>query len=179
MLKELFIDIYQRILGKQRCVLFSNSYIDIEIIKQYKEIFDKNYMLSKTDNQGNVTFVNSLFLENYNITSIDIIGKSHNVIKCKITTKEEFKKLWDIITKGNIWKGIMTYTDKDNKMGYNSVTIYPIVDKNNKIIEFVSLRNDVSDIINLKKDIEIAQKEMIMTLGSIIESRDGGIERTY
>lgn len=168
-------DIIARIQGKQRCVLFSSTYIPLEVIKQYKKIFDKNYMLSKTDPEGKVTFVNSKFLANHGIDEDEILGETHRVVKCEKTPPRLFKDMWRTIKAGHKWHGVMSYAHSDGKMSWNSVNIFPIFDKKGNIVEYVALRNDVTDIKELEHEIEESQKELIVTLGAVIESKEGNL----
>jgi PAS domain S-box-containing protein len=164
-------DLFNRLKGKQRCVLFSTEYINLEVIDQYKDIFDNNFMISKTTPDGIVTFVNKKFLDNYNLKSDDIIGKTHRVIKCQDMTTKDFENMWNTINAGFIWNGVMSHKLNGEKL-WNNVKIFPII-KDDKIIEFIAIRNDITEIIVLNNQLETTQEEIILTLGSIVESKDG------
>jgi len=49
--------------------------------------------------------------------------------------------------------------------------IFPIKDKNDKILEYMTICNDVSEIMELHTEIENTQKELIYRMGELAESR--------
>lgn len=164
-------DIFNLLVGKQYCSIYNDGYTTMEALQQYSHIINNNLIISKTDIEGTITFVNDSFLKIFNITRDEVIGKNHSVIKCKITSEDEFNTMWDTIKGGETWKGMMSHKINGEILWFYT-TIYPIFDKKENIIEFFSIRNDITELINLKNDVQNAQEEMILTLGSLIEGKD-------
>ena len=168
-------DIFYRFLGKQRCALFSNQYVELYMIDQYRDIFEQNYMLTKTTPDGFVTFANKKFLESYGLTERCIVGKSQELIRCNNMTEEQFDIMWDRIKKNQIWTGVLPYDTADGTTRWNVINVFPIVGKNGKIKEYVVLRSDITKVIELEHQMESEQSEMLITLGGLVESKDGDL----
>ena len=54
---------------------------------------------------------------------------------------------------------------------YTDTLIYPIQDIDGNIIEHLHLMNDITEIVELNKEIENTLKEVVLTMGAIGESR--------
>jgi len=119
--------------------------------------------------------VNSKVENSFGIPKEEFIGKNHSITKAINLTDSDYKELWKTIKSGSIWNGIMEFDNLSGKL-YNSVNIYPISKKDGSIEEYVSIRDDITEIIQLKNDIDEAQNEIIFTLGAIVESKDGELK---
>jgi PAS domain S-box-containing protein len=155
----------------RHCNVFSHDSSDIDIAFQYKDIFNHNYCISKTDIAGVITYANAEFLRVYNLTLGEVIGKTHAIIKDNDTDPIIYKDMWRTISSGKIWKGNISYKTKFNETKWSVLSIFPII-KNNKIFEFLALRQDITELIDLRQEIEESQRELIINLSSIIEGKD-------
>ena len=127
------------------------------LLEQYKQITDKSSIISILDTNNIITYVNDSFCEISNYTKEDLIGKDyHSLLKYK-QPKEIHHEIWDTIqNKKEIWQGILKFVSNLNKTYYLKTTIKPILDENNNIIEYISLRDDVTKIMDPKKQLEDA-----------------------
>jgi PAS domain S-box-containing protein len=124
------------------------------ILNQYKELVDKSTIISKTDKYGIITFANENFCNSSEYSREELIGKSHNVIRHPENQKELFKDLWNTIrNKKTEWKGVIKNLSKSGKTYYIKTTIKPILDVNGEIVEYVSVRNNVTTILSDKKQL--------------------------
>ncbi|HSH51249.1 MAG TPA: ATP-binding protein, partial [Bacteroidales bacterium] len=74
------------------------------------------------------------------------------------TTPEEYKNLWATILNGNIWEGEFLNRRKDGTTYWENATISPITDNNGKIINFLAIKEDITESKkNRKKLTETAQ----------------------
>lgn len=123
-------------------------------LKAYQIALDETSIVSKSDLEGRITYVNSKLCEKTGYTKDELIGKSHSIFKHQDTPKEEFAKLWSTITKGDIYKGVIKNRAKDGSGYYVKTTIVPIFDNIQKIKEYIAVRNDITDIMSAKKELE-------------------------
>lgn len=123
-------------------------------LKAYQIALDETSIVSKSDLEGRITYVNDKLCEKTGYTKEELIGKSHSIFKHLDTPKEEFSKLWSTITKGEIYKGVIKNRAKDGSGYYVKTTIVPIFDNGRKIKEYIAVRNDITDIMSAKKELE-------------------------
>ena len=121
---------------------------------EYKKAIDESSIVSKTDKNGLITFVNKKFCEISGYEEDELIGKSHNIVRHPSMTKEFFNNLWKTITNKEIFKGVIVNKKKNGTVYYVDTTIIPILDENKDIVEFISIRHNITKIYEQNKLIE-------------------------
>jgi len=145
--------------------------INISLLKQYRDIVDRSSIVSKTDIDGKITYVNDKFCDISGYTREELIGHHHNIIRHQDMQKNTFTNLWQIILAKKPWYGIVKNRKKDGSFYTVEATINPILNSDNEIIEFIALRNDITDVIKLQQEIEETQEDIILRMGEIGEVR--------
>jgi len=131
-------------------VLQENFKVINNDLNQYKLILDTSAIVSKTDLQGAITYVNDEFCKASGYTREELIGKKHSIIKHPDTSKEVFKKMWETIENKNIWSSTIKNRKKNGDSYYVKTVIMPLLDESEKIVEYIAARTDVTELI--KKD---------------------------
>ena len=127
-------ELKKEISAKNRQLSLSNS-----ISEEYKHAFDLISVVSKTNADGIITYVNENFCDLTKYSSEELIGRSHNILSSPTTPKELHKDLWETISSKRIWNGEITNVNKDKEMYKVDLTIIPILDENGDIKEFMSI----------------------------------------
>lgn len=135
--------------------------------EQYKQAIDNYMIVSKTDKKGIITSVNKAFCKISGYTENELIGHSHSIIRHPEMKKEVFKELWATIQDGQIWTGNVKNIRKNGEAYYVRSMIIPVFDELSNICEYVSIREDISSIIE-EKDRAIAyQKSKDLLLSKV------------
>ena len=130
------------------------------MFKQYKEAIESSNIVSKTDINGIITFVNDEFCKISGYSREELIGQNHNIVRHPDVPKIKFKKLWDTILAKKTYKATVKNRAKDGSTFYVNTTIIPILDKNGGIEEFIAIRYDVTHEVELKKALEKKEREL-------------------
>ena len=157
LLKPIVIKQFVGVLRKsiQKLKLSDEAKTNLHFLKQYQEATDHNSIVSKTNTNGIITYVNDDFCKISEYTKDELIGKNHNIVRHPDNTDSLFKNMWNTITKEKqVWKGLIRNRSKSGKNYYVKTTIKPILDPTNNIVEYIALRDDVTDIMNPKKQLE-------------------------
>lgn len=144
---------------------------NLVLLSQYKTIVDKSAIVSKTNKKGIITYANDAFADISGYTIDELIDKPHNLVRHPDMSKNDFSKMWETIKNKNIWQGEVKNLKKNGETYVVLSTVMPILDFDGEIKEYMSVRHDITDIYNLKQEIEDTQKEIIFTMGSIGETR--------
>jgi PAS domain S-box-containing protein len=121
-------------------------------LKQYQEVTDISSIVSKTDPRGVITYVNENFCKISGYSPDELVGKNHNIIRHPDVPKAIFEDMWNTIKKEKkIWQGVVRNLSKDKKSYYVKSTVKPIIDMDGNIIEYIALRDDITDIMNPQK----------------------------
>jgi PAS domain S-box-containing protein len=147
------MDINQFIETMETAVTYINAHSQINILQQYKDIVDRSSIVSKSDPSGKITFVNDKFCEITGYTKQELMNKQHSIIRHPDMDKSIFKNLWHTIKNKEIWTGQVKNRSKNGSSYYVDATICPILDENNNIVEYIGLRNDITQMLNPKKQL--------------------------
>ena len=132
-------------------------------LRQYQRAIDESNIVSKTDINGIITFVNDEFCKISGYLRDELIGQSHNIVRHPDVPAEYFKRLWETILNKKIYKGLIKNKTKDGKAVYLNTTIIPILDDNNEIEEFVAICYDITEMIELNERLMRAQNDLRKT----------------
>lgn len=127
------------------------------MLRQYKEAIEKSNIISKTDVNGIITFVNDEFCNISGYTKSELIGQNHNIVRHPDVPREKFKLLWDTLKSKKIYKDTVKNRAKDGSSFYVNTTIIPILDENESIAEYIAIRYDVTKEVLLRE--ELLKKE--------------------
>ena len=126
----------------------------ISLLEHYKKVTDNSSIISKTDRDGYITYVNDEFCRVSGYNRNEIIGKKHNIIRSSTEPKKIFEKLWkDIKSEKKTWYGMIKNQTKNGEIFYTKSTIEPIFDNHGEIEEFILSRTLITDIIHPKKQL--------------------------
>lgn len=129
-----------------------------KLLEEYKGAIDVSASVSKTDTKGVITYVNDSFCTMTGYSREELIGKRHSLVRHHSTSLETYIDMWKSITEKRVWRGRIQNKKKDGSTYYEYSVIVPIVDDRDNIVEFIALRQDITDLYNqeqyLKKRIE-------------------------
>ncbi len=110
-------------------------------MQSYLEIINQEAIVSRTDLEGRITFVNDAFCEISGFTKDELIGANHNIVRHPDVSKDFFKQLWETIKKGEVWAGTHKSLAKDGSTYFVSSKIVPIYDdRHENVIEYMSVK---------------------------------------
>ena len=98
-----------------------------------KEIIldDYAFLVSETNEKGNIIFANDDFCEIAGFTVDELIGKPHNIVRHKDMPKVAFKDLWETVKKGDIWTGYVKNRAKNGDFYWVYATVFPTITSEN------------------------------------------------
>jgi PAS domain S-box-containing protein len=119
---------------------------------QYLSLFEKTNMISKTDLNGNITYVNDIFCKISGYSRKEILGQNHNVLRHEENSNDLYKDLWDTIKiKKQPWKGSVKNKSKYDKTYLVETIIAPIKNMEGEVLDFIAMRNSLETTVDDKK----------------------------
>ena len=105
-----------------------------------REMQENDFIVSKTDTKGRITYTNKIFMEMAEYTEKELLGKPHSIIRHPDMPKSVFKLLWDTVeNKNEIFAFVINKTKNANTYWvYANIT--PSFDDRGNIIGYYSVR---------------------------------------
>ncbi|MYN21025.1 PAS domain S-box protein [Rugamonas sp. FT107W] len=103
------------------------------------EVLDDQAIVSKTDLNGNIVYVNPYFTQVSGFSEAELLGSPQNIVRHPDMPAEAFADLWSSIQGGTPWTGIVKNRCKNGDFYWVRANITPIRD-NGKTTGYMSVR---------------------------------------
>ncbi len=115
----------------------------IQTIEEYLDIIDRHVLMSRSDLDGNITYVSNAFLKLTGYEWSELVGHNHRKLRHPDTPKETYVEMWEMITQNKAWKGTLKNVAKSGEVFCVDVTISPYFDQQNEKEGYVAFRTNV------------------------------------
>lgn len=126
-----------------------------------------------TDAQGNIQFVNPAFERMTGYSGAEAVGRNSRFLKSGKQDDQFYRNLWATISGGTTWTGRMVNKRKDGTLYTDETTISPVRDALGQIVNYVAVKRDITDDLQLAAQFHQAQK--METIGLLA----GGVAHDY
>ena len=112
-----------------------------------------------TDIQGTIEYANKAFgiLSGYDRD--EAIGRNpRDLVKSGVHDDSFFREMWETILAGNVWSGEITNRRKDGRLYPEDLTITPVKNDEGRIVQFVAIKQDLTERNLLQSKFLQAQK---------------------
>ena len=100
---------------------------------------DGQFIVTKTDLKGRITYANPTFVEISGFTAEELIGASHNIVRHPDMPPVAFADLWKTIKAGKPWRGLVMNRRKNGDHYWVEANVNPLWE-NGQMVGYVSLR---------------------------------------
>lgn len=130
----------------------------LNLLHQYQQAIDRALIVSITNRNGIITYANDNFCNISGYSREELVGHSHNIVRHPDNDPAIFKDLWETIQKREIWQKIFPNRAKNGDTYYVHSTIIPLTSKEGNIVEYMSIREDVTEQILYERQLKASQE---------------------
>jgi PAS domain S-box-containing protein len=136
----------------------SELVFQVNAMESINSALNMNALVSATDNKGTIIEANSKFAEVSGYSEAELLGNDHRMINSGYHDKAFWKDMWDTISQGKIWRGIVKNKAKNGSYYWVDSTITPIKGKDGQIEKYLSIRQDVTQRIQYEEELKAAKE---------------------
>lgn len=140
-------------------------------LEDQKFALDQHSIVSITDTNGTIKYVNDKFCKLSGYSKDELIGHNHRVLNSGYHDNPFFMRLYATISCGQVWSDEICNRSKDGSLHWLDTTIVPFMDENGRVKSYITLRTDVTQ----RKKAELALKESSRELELVIEATGVGM----
>lgn len=97
-----------------------------------------------TDNEGKILYVNPRFCKITGYSPAELIGKNPKILQSGETNRETYLQLWNTVSSGRPWRGVIRNRRKNGELYWESITISPLVSGTGEITHFSAMVEDIT-----------------------------------
>ncbi|NPA55976.1 MAG: PAS domain-containing protein [Epsilonproteobacteria bacterium] len=132
---------------------------------------EDDFIVSKTDTKGFITYCNRIFVDMAGWSRHELIGANHNIIRHPDMPKIAFKVAWDLISSKQEFFGFVKNLRKDGGFYWVLAYITADVDTKGNIVGYTSFR---------KKPSRTAIETLSPIYKALVDAeRSGGMQASY
>jgi methyl-accepting chemotaxis protein len=124
------------------------------------DIMNVTSLVSEADKKGDILSFNEKFVEASKYGRHELVGQPHNTTRHPDMPKDTFKRLWQTIGRGELFRGVLKNRAKDGSSYYVDTVIAPVLDQHGKTIKYLGVHYDITEA-------ETAQQNYRGTLAAI------------
>lgn len=128
-------------------------------------IINKNVIYSRTDLKGKIVYASEAFSTISGYSQLELLGKSHNIVRHPDMDQTAFKQMWETIESGKEWVGEVKNLKKNGDFYWVNAFIAPEYDTNGSLIGYAAVRHNITD----KKYIQELNKSLSIKINQEVE----------
>ena len=113
------------------------------VTNQEYVLLDHETIVSKTDLQSHITYVNDDFLRISGYSAEELMGQPHNMVRHPDMPEEAFADMWRSLKAGKAWTGLVKNRCKNGDHYWVEANAAPLIE-NNQIVGYTSIRGKPS-----------------------------------
>ena len=111
-----------------------------------------------TNKEGVILYTNPIFEQTTGYSCEEAKGKNPRILKSDQQDDAFYHNLWQTLTNGETWRGRLINKRKNETLYTEEATISPVLDPAGNIVNYVAVKRDITDQIELKSQLQQAQK---------------------
>ncbi|MBE0513632.1 ATP-binding protein [Sulfurimonas sp.] len=128
----------------------------VKLLNEYQKALDESAIISKMDQNGIITYINEKYVKLSGYSTDKLMGSKHSMTKHEDMPEEYFEDMWFQLENAGIFRGTIKNSKKDGGYFYIDVTIAKIIDPYDDSIEYISIGNDVTTLIDARLEAQKA-----------------------
>ena len=128
------------------------------LLQQYQDAIDDTFIVAKTDTKGILTYVNDTLCKTSGYRREELLGQPHSIVRSPNMKKSFFEEIWKTIQQKKIWQGTIENKNKNGDFYYVDAAIFPLTDSNGTIVEYVTIKHDITARIETEKNLDRARR---------------------
>jgi PAS domain S-box-containing protein len=116
-----------------------------------------------TDRDGNIQWINPAMTNLTGYSLEEVLGKNPRLFNSGRQDVTFYRKMWNTIISGRVWRGEMINRRKDGSLYFEDMTITPLRADGKEITHFVAVKQDVSERVR-QESVLYTSEERFRTL---------------
>jgi diguanylate cyclase (GGDEF)-like protein/PAS domain S-box-containing protein len=122
--------------------------VENDLCKLYHAMDNSPNFIFITDRNGIIEYTNRKITETTGYSSEEVVGKTPRIFSSGLSIDSQ-KILWDTISAGQVWRGVLRNQKKSGELYWARESIAPVINSEDEITHFVAIQEDVTEALQL------------------------------
>jgi PAS domain S-box-containing protein len=109
-------------------------------VDQQRVMRDEDFIVSKTDAKGRITYANRIFMEFAGYTERELLGSQHNIVRHPDMPRGVFALMWEVLETGSEFFGYVKNMAGDGSFYWTFANVTPTLDPAGRVVGYFSVR---------------------------------------
>ncbi|EGL81351.1 diguanylate cyclase with PAS/PAC sensor [Caldalkalibacillus thermarum TA2.A1] len=114
-------------------------------LRTLEQALNQAAIIAITDHRGTITYANDAFVKISGYRRDELVGSNHRLVKSGYHDPAFYRQMWRTISSGKVWRDEVCNRTKNGELYWVDTTIVPLLGKNGKPEQYVSIRFDITD----------------------------------
>lgn len=133
----------------------------------YSEVYkaiEKSCMVTLTDSDGVIQFVNKKFCSFFGYEDSELIGKKHDFFSSNKHTEKDYEKFWKKISDGVVSEHEICNKAKNGELFWVHNIVVPVLDRESQLIKgLLSIMMDITELKKKEEERENLREQLLQT----------------
>src|SRR3990172_1458001 len=129
-------------------------------LQDFKHALDDSSVVSITDKNGTITYVNDYFCQTSKYSKNELIGQNHRILQSGYHSDKFYKDMLRIIRKGYVWKGDIKHQTKYGLHYWVRTVIVPLLGDDGLPEQYISILTDITKQKETEENLEDSLEEI-------------------
>ena len=132
--------------------------VDAQLHKFSHVVAQSPVSIVVTDISGKIEFVNPKFTQMTGYTPAEAYGQNPRILKSGLTPRATYQRLWEALTRGQVWEGEFLNKTKDGNLFWEHATISPLRNEAGTTTRYLAIKEDISEKKRLLERLHHSEK---------------------
>jgi diguanylate cyclase (GGDEF)-like protein/PAS domain S-box-containing protein len=114
------------------------------LLTQQNLIINQHVFITTSDLEGKIIDISQAYLDFTGYKREDVIGKNHRIFRNHNMDQDIIRHLWESLKEQKTWRGELKNNKASGEEYWINTIISPLYDKNNDIIGYISIKEDIT-----------------------------------
>ncbi len=129
-------------------------------LNEHEFALNNHTIFAETDTKGTILDVNDMFCSISGYSREELIGKNHRILNSGYHPVSFWTEMYRTVAQKKVWHGEVCNRKKSGEKYWLRTTIVPITDESGKVVRYIALRTDITEIILQRDQINTALGEV-------------------
>ncbi len=138
---------HNRHLKQKERLYLSKLTRNLQELGEINDALNESGVVSKTDANGKIIYVNSLFCTLSGYSADELMGNTHRMVSACDMASSFYMKFWNTISSGKSYRGVFKNRSKNGEIYYLESLVKPINNSDGEVVEYVAIGHNITAVM--------------------------------